>query len=166
MPSYVISQLQIAESEGKDLSTYLLTEISEEKHLRDARVNCQQLQKELGKGIRMMVSEVVTLNFTFFKTPLEVRLETDINIVLKNEKAAMISSPKGIGLISRGKPRNYVDSYISTLISEFFSSLNVSHKPYHLNDEEMDASRWGEEARKIKVDIYDFGKISLAGSNM
>lgn len=168
MPSYIISQLQIVGSEEKDaiLPVDLLTVAIEERDLRDATVSCQLLQEEWGKGIKILISEFVTLNFRFLEAPVKVYLNTDINIVLKDEKVAMISSPRGIGLIAKGKPRSYVDSYIGTLISEYFSPLNILHKPYHLNDNEMDTSRWGEEVRKIRVDVYDFGKISFAGSDM
>lgn len=164
MPTYIISKLQISGSEReKEICSLFSSDYASHRYVRETEITSQPLQNRFGEGITMIISEPVEINFIFLPAPVKISLITKVNIFLRNRTPVMISSPRGIGLVARGRPTSYVRSYIGPVVSEYFSPLDIALKPYHLSNEEMNFLRWGEETSRIRVDIYDLGRVSIDG---
>jgi len=110
------------------------------------------------------IREPVTLSFSFFaEGHIEVYLDTKIAILLRKPIGLTITSPRGIGILARGNARRYIDTTIGPIITKALLKKEGYYHPLELPENLTNWQEWGNELRKIKVDIADFGKLSFTG---
>ncbi len=117
-------------------------------------------------GITLSIEEPVSISFRYLKEPIETTLRTDVLIGISKSSGLMISSPRGIGILRRGNARKYVDSLIGPMLTIALFGDSKYYHPITHDKKKMDPSNWGEELRRIKVDIPEIGTMVLTGPEL
>jgi len=122
--------------------------------------------KEFGETLMMKITEPVTIKFYYFPRPFEIKLESHLAFIFRRNRTLLITSPRGIGLVTRGVPRNYVDNLIGRIVSKPLFEEKGSYQPVDFNSDQLSYNLWGEELRSIQLDIIGFGKIVFKGNKL
>ncbi len=167
MYSYILSSLtlgekwQISKDLDPDRFVEKLIEVPEELMLE-----YKVLKEKFGHGLQFILKEPVTLSFSYLPSPVAVDLNTTINLIFKDSYGFMISSPRGIGLVTKGSPRAYVDTLVSQIIKTAIFEEEKLYRALQLGKKWMMIENWGEELRSIQIEKGKFGKIIMRGSKL
>ena len=162
MYSYVLSRLRLRENLKDVDPKEILDEMSPPpSKFRFSSTNI--LEMKWGKGLKLAIIDPVSVFFSFMEFPVQVDLTTVANLILDEEGYLMVSSPRGIGLITKGKPRNYIDTSISQVVLNSFFPNKAIYEPYHFEEDEMRMEKWGTELRELEVNKYNFGRVLIHG---
>jgi len=116
-------------------------------------------------SLMLEIAESISLNFSYLNNPLQVPIITKAIISFEGD-GLMVSSPGGIGIVTKGGAKKYIDTYIGRVIAkEIFSNENV-YIPFSLTNEQMNPTIWGEELRYLKVSLPDIGNGTIAGKSL
>ncbi len=115
-------------------------------------------------SLTIEIEETVTLNFNYLKEPLNVPLSTKSLIDLNT--GLMVSSPSGIGLISKGGTKKYVDTYIGKVMAKILCNDESAYSSLNLSSNLMNPNIWGTETRYLKFNLPEIGNCTLSGKNL
>jgi len=167
MYSYVVSKINIKLAEiEQNLNLDPKSIVEKLIYLPSPLKILRQEILDKNSGLIFSIGEPIILFFRFLKEPLETTLKTEILINFQKNPGLMISSPRGIGILKRGNPRNYIDSFIGPILAKTLFGGAKYYQPISYSTEDMKPQNWGEDLRKIKVDIPKVGTMTLVGPNL
>lgn len=121
---------------------------------------------EDGSGITLSIEEPVSISFKYLNESVETILRTEVSIGISKNPGLMISSPRGIGILKRGNARKYIDSFIGPMLTIALFGDSRYYRPVTHDKKNMNPLKWGEDLRKIKVDIPEIGTMVLTGPEL
>nr|WAH99921.1 MAG: hypothetical protein OI716_00740 [Candidatus Methanoperedens sp.]WAI00075.1 MAG: hypothetical protein OI720_00585 [Candidatus Methanoperedens sp.] len=159
MSSFVISKVNLANNKVK---------------LDDFRERLFNLPSELSlssikplknnNSILIEIVEPVSLKFSYLDNPLDVSIRTKSIICF--DTGLMVSSPTGVGVITKGGARKYIDTYIGKIIAKSFFNDESVYSPFSFTNKQMRLVNWGEELRYLKVSLPEVGNGTIAGKDL
>jgi hypothetical protein len=114
--------------------------------------------------LNLEIQEFVVLNFNYLNEPVHVPLKTKSLINLNT--GLMLSSPSGIGILSKGGTKKYVDSYIGKVIAKIFFDDESLYSSVYFNESQMNPDDWGNDIRYLKFNLHDIGNCVLTGKDL
>lgn len=160
MSSFVISKLNLANKKikVKDFSEKLVTLPSD--------LSLVSIKPVVDKNYLMLeIAESVNLNFSYLDKPLQLSLKTR-SIIHFDRRGLMVSSPNGIGTITKGGAKRYIDTYIGKIIAKLLLDDESSYTPFEFSNEQMNPTKWGEELGYLKVSLPDVGSGTITGNGL
>lgn len=160
MSSFVISKMNLVNKKvkAKDFSEKLFNLPSD--------LSLVSIKPIIDKNYLMLeIAESVNLNFSYLDSPLQVKLKT-ISILCFDGSGIMVSSPNGIGIITKGGAKKYIDTYIGRVIAQSLLDDESAYVPFTLSNEQMNPAKWGEELKYLKVSLPDIGTGTITGKGL
>lgn len=160
MSSFVISKLNLAAKKikAKDFSERLFSLPSD--------LSIVSIRPVIDKNYLMLeIAESVSLKFSYLDNPLQVSLKTKSIISLEG-LGLMVSSSNGIGIITKGGAKKYIDTYIGRVIARSLFDDESAYIPFTFSNDQMNPDKWGEELRYLKVSLPDIGSGTISGKGL
>jgi len=160
MSLFVISKLNLANKKvkAKDFSERLVT--------LPYDLSLVSIKTLIEKNYLMLeIEESVSLNFSYLDNPLQLSLKTK-SIINFDGNGLMISSPNGIGIITKGGAKKYIDTYIGKVIAKSLLDDESAYIPFTFSNNQMNPDKWGEELGYLKVSLPDIGSGTIIGKSL
>ena len=159
MASFVISKLNLANKKvkAKDFSERLFSMPSDL-----SIVSIKPLIDE--NYLILEIAESVSLNFNYLDNPIQVPLKTES--IIDFDTGLMLSQPKGIGIITKGGAKKYIDTYIGKIIAKILLNNESAYIPFNFSNEQMNPAKWGGELTFLKVSLPDVGNGTITGKGL
>lgn len=160
MSSFVISKLNLADKKikAKDFSERLFSLPSD--------LSIVSIRPVIDKNYLMLeIAESVSLKFSYLDNPLQVSLKTK-SIISFEGLGLMVSSSNGIGIITKGGAKKYIDTYIGRVIAQSLFDDESDYIPFTFSNKQMTPAKWGEELRYLKVGLPDIGSGTIRGRGL
>lgn len=120
---------------------------------------------ETNKFLLLEISESVSLNFKYLSEPLNVNIITK-SIISFNRTGLMISCPSGIGILTKGGGKKYIDTYIGRIIAKSLFDDESIYSSFTLSAEQMNPNNWGDKLNFIKVNLPNTGVGTISGKDL
>ena len=120
---------------------------------------------ERNKFLFLEISEPVSLNFKYLSEPLNVNIITK-SIISFDRTGLMISCPTGIGILTKGGGKKYIDTYIGRIIAKSLFDDESIYDSFTLSSEQMNPANWGKKLNFIKVNLPDIGVGTISGKDL
>ncbi len=160
MSSFVISKLNLANKKVK------AKDFSEKLFILPSDISLVSVKPLIDENYLILeIAESVSLNFSYLDNPLQVSLKTK-SIISFDGIGLMVSSPNGIGIITKGGAKKYIDTYIGRVIAQSLFDDESAYIPFAFSNEQMNPARWGEELRYLKVSLPDIGSGTITGKGL
>ncbi len=160
MSSFVISKLNLANKKikAKDFSERLFSLPSD--------LSIVSIRPVIDKNYLMLeIAESVSLKFSYLDNPLQVSLKTK-SIISFEGLGLMVSSSNGIGIITKGGAKKYIDTYIGRVIARSLFDDESLYIPFTFSNEQMNPVKWGDELRYLKISLPDIGSGTITGKGL
>lgn len=157
MSSFVISKLKLDDKKvnAKDFSERLFSLPSD--------LSIVSIKPLIDKNYLILeIAESVSLKFSYLDNPLQVSLKTKIIISFEG-LGLMVSSSNGIGIITKGGAKKYIDTYIGRVIARTMFDDESAYIPFTFSNKQMNPAKWGEDLRYLKVSLPDIGSGTITG---
>lgn len=160
MSSFIISKLNIS---NKKINASNFVEKLLDFPSNVSLISTKSL--ETNKFLRLEISEPVSLNFKYLPEPLNVNIITK-SIINFNGTGLMISCPSGIGILTKGGGKKYIDTYIGRIIAKSLFDDESIYNSFTLSTEQMNPNNWGDKLSSIKVNLPDTGVGTISGKDL
>lgn len=160
MSLFVISKLNLANKKVK------AKDFSEKLIMLPNNLSLVSIKPLIEKNYLILeIEESVSLNFSYLDNPLQLSLKTK-SIIHFDGDGLMISSPNGIGIITKGGARKYIDTYIGKVIAKSLLDDESAYIPFTFSNKQMNPTQWGEELGYLKVSLPDIGSGTIIGKSL
>lgn len=160
MTSFVISKLNSTDKKVK------AEDFTERLFNLPSDLSLVSIKPIIDKNYLMLeIAESVSLDFSYLDKPLQVSLKTK-SIICFDRTGLMVSSPSGIGIVTKGGAKKYIDTYIGRVIAQSLFDDESAYNPFNFSNEQMSPANWGEELRYLKVSLPEIGSGTIAGKGL
>ncbi len=160
MPSFVISKVNLANKKVK------LDDFEERLFNLPSELSLSLIKPLKNNNCLLIeIVEPVSLKFSYLDKPLDVSIRTK-SIISFDKTGLMVSSPSGVGVVTKGGGRKYIDTYVGKIIAKSFFNDESVYSPFNFTNKQMRLVNWGEELRYLKVSLPEVGNGTIAGKDL
>ncbi len=160
MPTFVVSKMNLTNKKVK------INDFSERLFSLPSGLSLISVKPSININLLILeIAESVSLNFGYLNNPMQVPITTKVIISFEGV-GLMTSSSAGIGIVTKGGAKKYIDTYIGRVIAkELFYDEN-DYISFSFTNEQMNPANWGEELRYLKVSLPEIGNGTISGKGL